>query len=468
MRKREKMKETKELGTKPIGVLLAKFSIPAVIAMLVNAIYNVVDRIFIGQLVGEDALAALTIVFPIMMMTFAFAGLIGIGGSAMLAIRLGEKDYKGASHVFGNTVTYGVILNMILIVTMLLNLDQILIFFEAKGANFVYAKSYLSIILYGMIFQMMGFMFSNFVRTEGKPILSMTAMIVAALTNIILDYVFIAILHMGVEGAALGTIIGQLIGFVIYMSFYLRGRSNIHLIIRDFIPDLKVLLSIVSIGFASFITTMGTSVAMLFINKSLENYGGTASITAMGAINSLYTFFIMPVMGITQGIQPIIGYNYGAKQMKRVYKTLRIGIIVGSTFSIIVFILMEIFAPVFVLLFLKDGSDTIDVAVVGLRIFIGMLPVLSINLMGVAFFQSIAMGGISMLLGMLRQFIFLIPMLYVLPKLFGLTGVWMATPISDALAVLITFIIIMYRFKIDKSKTGYDSDRNQTLAVEEI
>ncbi len=460
------MEQTKELGTKPIGVLLARFSIPAVIAMLVNAIYNVVDRIFIGQLVGEDALAALTIVFPIMMLTFAFAGLIGIGGASLLAIRLGEKDYKGASHVFGNTVTFGMILNAVIIGIIMMNVEGMLAFLGAEGLVLEYAGDYLSIILVGLIFQMLSFILSNFVRTEGNPMLSMTAMVISAVTNIVLDYVFIGLMDMGVEGAALGTIIGQLIGLVIYLTYYLRGNSSIHLKLVDFIPDVKVLTSIITIGFATFVSTVGTSVAMLLINKSLATYGGAASVTSMGAINSLYTLFIMPVMGITQGIQPIIGYNFGAGQKERVYRTLRMGIIIGSVFSSAVFILMEAFAPVFVTMFLEAGSQTVDVAANGLRIFIAMLPVLSINLMGTTFFQSIAQGKVSMILGLLRQFVFLIPMLFVLPNFFGLNGVWMATPIADGLAVLVTLVVLLKRFKDDKMNPDAFDDRK--LALEEM
>lgn len=437
------MKKTEELGTKPIGKLLAEYSIPAVIAMLVNAIYNVVDRVFIGQYAGEAALAGLTISFPIMMIMFAFANLIGIGGASLLAIKLGEGKKNEGSLVFANTITLAILTAIVSLLAISLNLGNILNIFGASGDVLGYAQTYMSIILMGFIFQMLSFVLNSSVRTEGQPLLSMVAMISSALTNILLDYVFIVVLAMGVAGAAYATIIGQLVGLIVLASFYLRGRSNLTLSMRNFVVKLSVVKSIITIGFATFVTSLGTSVAMTFLNVALSSYGGTEAITSMGAINSLYTFFIMPIMGMTQGIQPIIGYNHGAKKHDRVMKVLKLGIGVGVLFSTIVFILLEAFPSVFISMFLDPSSATIDVAVNGLRLFILSLPLLSINFMGVAYFQSTARGTLSIILGSLRQFVLLIPLLYVLPGMFDINGVWMATPIADAIAVLITFLVLI-------------------------
>lgn len=443
------MENTKELGTKSIGSLLAKYSIPAVIAMLVNAIYNVVDRIFIGQFAGEEALAGLTIAFPVMMSIFAFASLIGAGGSSLLAIRFGEKDQKGANHVFGNTISFGLIITGITLFIIFINLDGLLVLFGASENVLTYASSYMTIILGGFIFQMVSFILNSSVRTEGKPMLSMFAMLTSAITNIILDYIFIGILDMGVAGAAYATIAGQFAGLSILLSFYIRKKSQLHLTLKDLIPDFGVIAQIVSIGFATFISTIGTSVAMALLNRSLSAYGGTAAITSMGAINSLYTFFIMPIMGITQGMQPIIGYNHGANEKKRVNTTLVYGIVIGVVFSSVVFILLELFPTTFISMFLDPGSETIGIAVTGLRIFIIMLPLLSINLMGIAYFQSTAQGTKSMVLGTLRQFVFLIPALFILSSLFGLNGVWFATPVADALAISVTIYFLVRDLKKD-------------------
>jgi putative MATE family efflux protein len=455
---------TKELGTKSINKLLLQFSVPAVIAMIVNAIYNIVDRIFVGKYVGETALAGLTISFPIMMCIFAFAGLVGVGGSALMSIRFGEKDIRGVSHVFGNMITFGTIITGTTLLIIYLNLDDLLYLFGATPEILTSASSYMKIILGGFIFQMFAFSLNGAVRTEGRPILSMAAMMVSAVTNIILDYIFIAIFDWGVEGAAYATIAGQVLGFLILLSFYLRGKSSIRLKVRDFVPDMKVMIAILSIGFASLITTLGTSIAMTFLNRGLKEYGGVVAITSMGAINSLYTLFIMPIMGLQQGMQPIIGYNHGANLNKRVYETLKKGLIVAVSFSTIVFLALEIFPVLFISMFLDPTSATIDVAVNGLRIFILMLPLLSINILGVGFFQSIAKGSASISLGLLRQLILLVPIVIILPKFFGLTGVWAATPVADGLAIIVTVIVLIGKYRNEQSNNK-DTDDKVPLEV---
>ena len=446
------MDKTAELGTKPIGVLLAQYSIPAVIAMVVNAIYNVVDRVFIGQFAGEEALAGLTIAFPVMMVIFAFANLIGIGGASLLSIRLGQKDERSASQVFGNTLGFGLLVTAVILVTIFTNLQSILNLFGATAEVLDYATTYLRIIIAGFIFQMLSFILNSSVRTEGRPLLSMMAMVSSALTNIVLDFLFISVFGWGVAGAAYATIAGQFVGLGILGSFYLRGKSHLHLSFKDFALKGSILGQILTIGFATFLSTVGTSIAMLFINRGLSSYGGVAAVTAMGVINSLYTFFIMPIIGITQGIMPIIGYNHGAKQKARVSKTLGLGIFIGIAFSTIVFLLMQLFPLTFIGMFLESGSPTVAVTKNGLRIFLLMLPLLSINLIGVAYFQAVGKGRVSMVLGMLRQFLFLLPLLFILPPLWGLDGVWAATPIADGFAILVTFIVLLAARKKDAVK----------------
>lgn len=455
---------TKELGTQSITKLLFKFSVPAVVAMVVNAIYNIVDRIFVGKYVGENALAGLTITFPVMMLIFAFAGLVGAGGAALMSIRFGEKDVRGVSHVLGNMLSMGTIITGITLVTIFMNLNGILTFFGATPEILEPAAQYMKIILAGFIFQMYAFSLNGAVRTEGRPILSMSSMIISALTNIVLDYVFIAIFGWGVEGAAYATIIGQFAGFLILSSVYIMGKSSIRLKLKDLIPDQRVVIAILSIGFASFVTTLGTSISMTFINRGLSLYGGVAAITSMGAINSLFTLFIMPIMGLQQGMQPIIGYNHGARLHGRVYETLRKVLIVAIGFSTVVFLALELFPAVFISLFLDPSSDTIEVAAKGLRIFILMLPLLSINLIGVAFFQSIARGTVSIILGILRQFLILIPAVLILPRFFGLNGVWAATPIADGIAILVTAIILLSNYRRERR----DNSQPKEYAASEV
>lgn len=447
---REENEKTEIMRTLPIAKLLIKFSVPAVIAMLVNAIYNIVDRIFVGKFAGEDALAGLTISFPLMMIIFAFASLVGIGGAALMSIHLGRKDNRSVSHVFGNMLSLGTMITATILIVIFINLKDILILFGATPDYITYANDYMQIIILGFIFQMTSFTLSGAVRTEGRPLLSMVSMLLSALTNIILDYVFIALLGWGVKGAALATIIGQFVGLIILASFYLKGKSSMQLRKNDFIPDLKVVKKILSIGFASFVTTLGTSVAMIFLNIGLKEYGGKVAITSMGAINSLFTVFIMPIMGLQQGMQPIIGYNYGARLISRVYTTLKLGLLIAIGFSTVVFIGLELFPVVFISMFLDPASATIKVAVKGLRIFVLMLPLLSINILGVGFFQSIGKGMKSIVLGLLRQFIFLVPIVLILPKFLGLTGVWLATPVADGLAILVTLVVLIKHYQSEK------------------
>lgn len=458
------MKKTLELGTKQIGKLLAEYSIPAVIAMLVNAIYNIVDRIFIGKFSGEEALAGLTVSFPLMMIIFAFAGLVGAGGAALLSIRLGKKDYRGASHVFGNAIGLGILITGVTLITLFMNLNYILALFGANDFVVKFAEDYMRIILTGFIFQMISFILNTGVRAEGRPLFSMTAMMLSAITNILLDYVFIVILGWGVKGAALATISGQLAGLTLLLSFYLRGKSNLHFKFNDFIPDFKIARDIIFLGFSSFITTIGTSISMVFLTRGLSRYGGTAAISSMGAINSLYTLFIMPIMGIQQGMQPILGYNYGAGLTKRVNQTLKITLAVAIIFSTIVFLCLELFPSTFITLFLDRQSDTVAIAVRGLRIFILLLPLLSINIIGIAYFQSTANGRLALGLSLLRQFVFLIPLVLILPLFFDLTGVWAATPIADGLAILIALIVLIQDRR--KRNLMYQAAKNPLTKVE--
>lgn len=443
------MNKTQELGTKSVGKLLLQYSIPSIIAMMVNAIYNVVDRIFIGQYAGEGALAGLTIAFPVMLLLFAFASLMGIGGAALLSISLGKKDMKKANHIFANTLSFGVIINTSILVVVYFNMERILTLVGATPDIMDYASGYLTIIVFGFIFQMMAFILNSFVRTEGYPNLSMIAMITSAVANTILDYIFIARLGLGVEGAAYATILGQFLGFSILLIFYLRGKSVFKIKAKNLIPDLKLGGRILSIGFATFIATLGASVAMMLLNSSLMIYGGVAAVTAMGAINSMFTFFIMPVNGLNQGMLPIIGYNKGANQKDRVYKTLSYGLKAGIIFSTLFFVALQIFPETFISMFIDSGSPTMDVAVYGLRIYFIMLPILSINLIGISFFQGIAEGKLSFIIGILRPIVLFIPLVFIMPNLLGLTGIWMVTPISDGISVLITGIILFRYYKKD-------------------
>ncbi|WP_105617015.1 MATE family efflux transporter [Vallitalea okinawensis] len=454
------MDKTQQLGTAPIGKLLTQYSVPAIIAMIVNAIYNIVDRIFIGQYAGENALAGLTVTFPMMMLIIAFASLIGSGSASIMAIKLGKKDKDGASKTFGNALSLGVIVAFVLMAVCYPNMESLLTLLGSNASLLPYAASYMNIVLIGFIFQITSFVLSSTVRIEGYPMLSMVSMLVGAITNIALDFVFIGIFGWGVQGAALATITGQILGFIVLVSFYLRGKSTLSITRQSFIPQLAEIKSIVSIGFTSFLSTIGASVASVFLNRALITYGGNAAITAMGAISSLSTLFVMPILGIQQGMQPIIGFNHGSKDKKRVNKTLLFGISASTIFAVLVFIALQLFPETFMSMFLSKESSTMSIAITGLRYSTIMLPLLSIGFIGTAYFQSIAKSKEAIILGSLRQFILLIPLVTILPSIFGLTGVWLATPVADAITIIATAILL-----IKSVRQPYDSD-SKTVKIE--
>jgi putative MATE family efflux protein len=441
------MKGSTELGEKPIGQLLWKYSLPGVVAMLVGAVYNVLDRIFIGKFSGEAALAGLTVAFPLMMLTFAVANLVGVGGGALIAIRFGEKNLKGASHVFGNVITSTILVGLFVTVVGLANLSGWLRIFGADETTLPFAHDFMQIILLGTTFQFVSFTLSNTVRTEGFPRLAMTSQITSVLVNLVLALIFVAGLRWGVRGAAMSTVLGQLCGLGVVLPHYLRKKSILKPQRSDWRLDWKLMGKISGIGSSAFLGTLGVSVSMTFLTTSLIRHGGVPAITSLGAINSLYTLFILPFFGIQQGLQPIIGYNHGAGRSDRVRKALYLATGTAMGMATVVFLLLELFPSFFIALFIQKDSATMPIAIHGMRIFMAMLPVIGINLMGITYFQSTAKAGMAIFLGMARQFIFLIPLVLAFSALFGLTGTWLATPVSDALSILMTIVFLAIDFR---------------------
>ncbi|ONI37657.1 hypothetical protein AN639_12115 [Candidatus Epulonipiscium fishelsonii] len=434
---------TTQLGEEKITTLLMKFSVPAIIAMIVNAIYNIIDRVFVGQFVGESALAALTVVFPFMMIVFAIANLIGNGGVSLISICLGEQNKAKANHVFGNMLCAVLGFIAVIVFCAFIGMDNLLAILGADADVIVYARDYLEIILIGFIPQTISFCLNGVVRTEGKPILAMQSMLIGAISNIILDAVFIVGFGWGVKGAAWATIMGQLLSLAVLLPYFIKKQSIVRLYPKNLIINFNLLGKIMSIGASSFMMTAGTSFAMIVLNTYLATYGGNSALTAMGAINSLFTLFFMPLMGIQQGTQPIIGYNHGANKHDRVRQTLLQGLKITTAFSIIMFLLLETFPEMFIGMFLDKTSDTMNIAVQGLRLYVLSVPVISINIIAMGYFQAIASSLKAIILGASRQFILLIPAVMILAPTFGLTGVWMATPIADCIAVALSVVMLI-------------------------
>ena len=448
------MNSSNELAEKSIGKLLIQYSVPSIIAMVVNAFYNVVDRIFISQYAGETAFAGLTVAFPLMLIMFSFANLVGIGGASLFSIELGKRDYKKASHIFAVTLLLAVLFTILIVLSGLCFGRPLLVLSGGTNLEILeYAYSYFRIILFGFAFQMFSFTLAAFVRMENHPRLAMLAMLLSGTTNIILNYVMIAVLNMGVQGAAYATIIGQASGVMFLLTFYLRGQSIVRLTKESFAVDLRLSGKIITIGFSAFVSVLGASFSALLLNNALQKYGGDTAITAMGAINSLFTFFIMPTDGITQAMQPIIGYNFGASLYNRVCKALKLGLLITVVFASVVFALYECFPAFFMGLFLEKDSGTMETATSALRLYMLSLPLLGINIVSIGYFQAIAKGSIAFVIGLLRPFVFLIPLVLILPHYFDLTGVWLAQPITDILSVICAAVALYMSYthlKTDK------------------
>ncbi len=451
-----------------IWSLIAKFSIPAIIGMVVNAIYNIVDRMFIGKYVGEDALASLMAVFPIMMFTFAVAVLIGQGGSNLISINIGKGKRDEANKYFTNTITIGVVVCTIMAVVLYIFSEYILIGLGAEGDVLQYAKSYLNIILLFTPIQCVSFLLSTIVRAEGFPNLSMNALIASALTNIVLDYIFIGLMGQGVAGGALATGIGQTVGLVILTLHFINKKSTLHFKSKNMIPTFDTIAQISIVGFPSFLANAGVSFMMFILNKSLFTYGGVAAVTSMAAINSIFTLVIMPINGIQGGIQPIVGFSHGAKLHSRAKETVKKALILACGFATVAFIVVQTVPVLLLSIFIDSSSDTIAVATVGLRMFMLFLPLIAVNILSVGYFQATQKSKVAIFLGLLRQFLLIIPLILILPLFFGLIGVWVAVPVADAISITISLILLSIDFKRvsekEVSKESLAVDKTKDLA----
>lgn len=403
--------------------------------MVVNAIYNIVDRIFVGHFVGEDALGGLTVAFPIMMVGFAVGTLFAIGGAILVSIKLGERNLKEANHFFGNTAALILLSSLVMSATGMIFLPQLLGLSGATPANLSYALSYMRIIVPCLVFQLASFTLSAIVRSEGKPFFAMASQITSALTNIVLDYVFIGPLGMGVEGAAIATVIGQFVGFaILFHYFFIKKSGMLKLQPANLRLRAALVMRICIIGASSFVINLGTGVSASFTNAMLAQYGGDAAITSYGAINSLFTLVLMPVLGLLQGIGPIMGYNHGMRQPERVWKTLWTGIALATGFTVTMFALLELFPEAFASLFLDPKSPTMAVCANGLRLQMAALPALGFSVLSTAYFQSTAQGRKSLFISVVRQLLVIAGVL-VLPLFWRLNGAWLAGSAAEIVTV---------------------------------
>lgn len=446
------MSNQKHLGDAPIGKLLLQYSIPAIIGMVVNALYNIVDRMFIGNIpdIGSLAITGVGITMPIMTIVLAFGMLIGIGTTANISLNLGKGNKTTAEKLLGNAFTLSIIVGLAIAITGTIFANPILNLFGASENTLFYAKEYIGIILLGCTFNILSFALNSTVRADGNPKMSSITMVIGCGANIILDYLFIFVLNLGVKGAALATIISQAITFFIILYYYTAGNSNLKLKIENFKLKKHLVTMTFAIGIAPFATQIANSLVQVIANNALKTYGSDLAIGAMTVISSLNIIFMMPIFGINQGCQPIIGFNYGAKKYERAKEAFKYATIAACVICIIGFISIQCFPTQIISLFNNDPELT-TLAIKGIRIYLLMMPVVGINIVATSYYQSIGKAKISMFVSLLRQVILLIPFTIILPKFIGLDGVWAAGACADSLSVIITLVLLKKEFKqLDK------------------
>ncbi|SHI06976.1 MATE family efflux transporter [Sporanaerobacter acetigenes] len=441
------MNRSKQLGEENIGKLLFQFSIPAIVGMMVNALYNVVDRIFIGKGVGSLGIAGIFVGYPISLILMAFSMLIGIGGNSLVSIKLGEKKEEEAQKILGNAFILLILISASISVIGLIFLEPLLKAFGASKNILPYSIDYMTIILIGAPMQALGFGLNNFIRGEGNPKVAMGTMLIGAILNTILDPIFIFVFKMGMKGAAYATIISQGVSAIWVLSYFMGNKSLLKLKRENIKLQGKIVKNIISIGLAPFSMQIAASAVTILLNKSLQKYGGDVATSSMAAINSITMMILMPIFGINQGAQPIIGFNYGAKKYNRVKETLKLAIIFATIISSTGFIITQTIPEKLIGLFGKNEKELIEVGSKALRIYLSMLPIIGVQVISSNYFQATGKPKQAMILSLSRQVLVLIPALVILPRLFQLNGVWLAGPISDLVSSIITAIVLIKDLK---------------------
>ena len=441
------------LGEAPIGKLLVEYSSPAIIGMTLTSLYNIIDSIFIGHGVGALAISGLAITFPLMNLLVAFCTLVGVGGATLSSIRLGQKDKKGAEDILGNVAILCVINAIFYGGLAFIFLEPILFFFGASEATLPYARDFMQVILLGSPISYVMIGLNNIMRATGYPKKAMLSSMLTVGCNIILAPIFIFVLNWGIRGAALATICSQFIGMLWVLYHFYSPKTYIRFQRHSMRLKQHIIANIFAIGMSPFVMNVCACCIVIFINNRLLNYGGDMAIGAFGILNRIQMLFVMIVMGITMGMQPITGYNYGAQHFDRVKRTLKLGITAGCIITTLGFIIGELFPGVFVGMF-TDNHELTDEATLALRIGILSFPVVGAQIVITQFFQSIGKARISIFLSLSRQLLFLLPGLAFLPPFYGVEGVWFSMPLSDALAFAVAALMLAYHYK--KKMSGTD------------
>lgn len=445
-------KATLELGTKPVGKLLAQYALPAIIAMTAASLYNIIDRVFIGQVVGPMAISGLAITFPFMNLAAAFGAAVGVGAATTISVKLGQKDYESAENTLGNTITLNLIVGLAFGGICLLFLDPILRFFGASDATLPYARDFMQVILAGNVFSHMYFGMNAVLRAASKPRMAMFATIFTVGMNILLDVVFILWWHWGIKGAAFATIISQVLALCWQMKLFTNKSELLHLKRGIYKLKSNLVRNIISIGISPFLMNACACVIVIFINNQLVRFGGDMAVGAYGIANSIAMIFVMFVIGLNQGMQPIAGYNYGAQQYDRMMRVVKLSIITAVCIMLTGWSL-AMFAPYHCARMFTTDPELIKGSIKAIHIIMMMFPLIGSQMVITNFFQCIGKVKISIFLSLSRQLLFLLPLLAILPNFYGIDGVWASMPTSDFIAVVVAvtiMLVFLRRFKKER------------------
>lgn len=438
--------ELKDLETRPIGHLLWVYSLPAVVGMVVMSLYNVIDRIFIGRGVGSDAIAGLAITFPVMNLSAAIGVLIGAGAAACISIMLGRKDYRSAELVLGNSIVLTLLNATIYLSIFALFIDEILTAFGASEASLPYARDFMLYILPGMLMMNLSFSFNNIMRASGYPVKAMITMFIGAGANIILAPVFIFGLGWGIKGAAIATDISMGISMLFVMAHFFSAKSTLRFHRGIYRLRWKTITGIIAIGAAPSLVNAAGSAINVILNTSLYRHGGDAAVAAAGIFTTYTSLLTTVVVGLCQGLQPVIGYNYGAGRLDRLKKAFRLSVGAGTAVCTIGFAFGQLFPELIAKAFTIDNT-LIAVTANGLKISLIMFWCAGLQIVSTTLFQSIGKAGKSIFLSLTRQVIFLIPLLLILPHFYGLNGVWASFPASDTCATAVTVAMVAWQLR---------------------
>lgn len=433
-----------ELGTRPVGRLLMQYAIPAIIAMTASSLLNIVDRSFIGHIAPDGAwgvgsahiVSGLSVTFPFMNLSAAFGAMVGVGASTVLSVRLGQKDYPTAQRILGNAVSLNVVLGVAFAAVCLLFIDPILRLFGASDATIPYARIYMQVLLVGNVITHLYLGLNALIRAAGHPRQAMLCTFVAVIANAILDPLFIFVFRWGIAGAAIATVLAQALAFAWQLKLLSRPTELVHLRRGIYAMRPRIIWQILAVGLSPFLMNACACLVVILINRSMMQYGGDAAIGAYGIVNSVAFFFLMIVIGFNQGMQPIVGYNWGAHQNRRVWQTLKYTVVCGVAVTTLGFLFGE-FMPDVATAIITSNPDIMPLSERGFRICVCAFPLVGCQMVIGNFFQSIGHAAKSIFISLTRQLLFLIPFLLILPRYLGLDGVWLSLPASDVISFCI-------------------------------